>query len=113
MTALMSRETIKKICRLWEALPKFTNKGSLFTVKWDLLDAEPNFWKDHLNMRFITSTVRQTRPGARRATLAATSAIFAAMFVVLPTSAAQAHHGFDDFDTDRLYYISGAVSQVR
>jgi hypothetical protein len=28
-------------------------------------------------------------------------------------SAAQAHHGFADFDTDRLYYISGTVSEVR
>jgi hypothetical protein len=36
------------------------------------------YGKDHPNMRFITSTVRQTRTGARRAALAAASAIFAA-----------------------------------
>lgn len=64
-------------------------------------------------MRFITNTARQTRAGARRAKLAAASFIFAAMFIAFQASAAQAHHGFDDFDTDRLYYISGTVSQVR
>ena len=26
---------------------------------------------------------------------------------------AHAHHGWDDFDTDRLYYLSGSVSEVR
>jgi len=35
------------------------------------------------------------------------------MLAVLPINAAQAHHGFSDFDTDRLHYISGTVSQVR
>ncbi|MFC9335946.1 DUF6152 family protein [Arthrobacter sp. NPDC057009] len=35
------------------------------------------------------------------------------MLAVLPVNAAQAHHGFADFDTDRLHYISGTVSQVR
>lgn len=37
----------------------------------------------------------------------------ATTLMVLPVSPAQAHHGFDDFDTDRLYYVSGTVSQVR
>ena len=37
----------------------------------------------------------------------------AAMLTVLPVSRAEAHHGFADFDTDRLYYVSGTVSQVR
>jgi hypothetical protein len=46
------------------------------------------------------------------AKLAAVSILFSAMFIVLPISAAQAHHGFDDFDTGLLYYISGTVSQV-
>ena len=32
---------------------------------------------------------------------------------VVPANAAQAHHGFDDFDTDRPYYLAGTVSQVR
>ncbi|MFF4270382.1 DUF6152 family protein [Streptomyces sp. NPDC001536] len=37
----------------------------------------------------------------------------AAILVFFSAGTAQAHHGFDDFDTDRLYYISGTVSQVR
>jgi hypothetical protein len=35
------------------------------------------------------------------------------VLVVFPVNAAQAHHGFADFDTDRPYYISGTVSEVR
>ncbi|WP_267278966.1 DUF6152 family protein [Arthrobacter sp. CDRTa11] len=64
-------------------------------------------------MRFITSIARQTRAGARHAKLAAASVILAATFIGFHASTAEAHHGFDDFDTDRLYYISGTVSQVR
>lgn len=43
----------------------------------------------------------------------AASLTFAVMVIVFPANAAQAHHGFDDFDTDRPYYIAGTVSQVR
>ncbi len=56
-------------------------------------------------MRFETSTRLGRLPAA-----------FLAVAVTLigaPANPAQAHHGFDDFDTDRLYYISGAVSDVR
>ncbi|MDR7327147.1 MULTISPECIES: DUF6152 family protein [Catenuloplanes] len=33
--------------------------------------------------------------------------------IVVPAEPARAHHGFDDFDTDRLYYLAGTVSDVR
>ncbi|WP_175548184.1 hypothetical protein [Saccharopolyspora flava] len=33
--------------------------------------------------------------------------------LLLTAAPAQAHHGWDDFDTDRLYYVAGTVSQVR
>ncbi|MEV4281257.1 DUF6152 family protein [Actinoplanes xinjiangensis] len=49
----------------------------------------------------------------RLTTRTATSLALAVMLVVFPGDAAQAHHGFDDFDTDRLYYIAGTVSEVR
>ncbi|WP_433794846.1 DUF6152 family protein [Actinoplanes sp. CA-252034] len=45
--------------------------------------------------------------------LAAASLAVAVTLIVAPATPAQAHHGFDDFDTDRLYYISGTVSEVR
>ncbi|MET9440645.1 DUF6152 family protein [Streptomyces sp. NPDC006610] len=35
------------------------------------------------------------------------------MLLLFSAGGAQAHHGFDDFDTDRLYYMAGTVSQVR
>lgn len=50
---------------------------------------------------------------SRRGRLAAASLASAVMLIVFPANAAQAHHGWDDFDTDRLYYIAGAVSEVR
>lgn len=31
----------------------------------------------------------------------------------VPAEAAHAHHGWDDFDTDRPFYIAGTVSEVR
>ncbi|MBK3570930.1 DUF6152 family protein [Streptomyces sp. MBT62] len=56
-------------------------------------------------------------PAARKSTrlvrLAAASLASATMLTLFSAGTAQAHHGFDDFDTDRLYYISGTVSQVR
>jgi hypothetical protein len=55
-------------------------------------------------MRFTT----RTRRGGLAASLA-----FAVMLIVFPANAAEAHHGFDDFDTDRPYYIAGTVSEVR
>lgn len=57
-------------------------------------------------MRFITISSRHLR-------LAAASLATATALLTLTPGAAQAHHGFDDFDTDRLYYISGTVSDVR
>ncbi|GIE36127.1 hypothetical protein Ait01nite_091720 [Actinoplanes italicus] len=56
----------------------------------------------------MRSTTR-TRVGR----LAAASLAVAVTLIVAPATPAQAHHGFDDFDTDRLYYISGTVSEVR
>lgn len=50
------------------------------------------------------------------ARLGRTAAAFLAAFVtlvVVPADAAQAHHGFDDFDTGRPYYVAGTVSDVR
>jgi hypothetical protein len=38
---------------------------------------------------------------------------FVVPVVLFPVSTAQAHHGFADFDTDRLYYVAGTVSEVR
>jgi len=56
-------------------------------------------------MRFTTST--------RLGRLAGAFLAVAVTLIVAPAKPAQAHHGFDDFDTDRLYYISGTVSAVR
>jgi hypothetical protein len=65
---------------------------------------------DRLDLR--TSAASQTPAGGHRVRFAAS--LFASMvLVVFPVSAAQAHHGFADFDTDRPYYISGTVSKVR
>ncbi|WP_181038518.1 DUF6152 family protein [Arthrobacter sp. ZGTC131] len=67
---------------------------------------------DRLDLPPITGAAAETRARGRRVRLAAS--LFASiMLVVFPVSAAQAHHGFADFDTDRLYYISGTVSEVR
>ena len=42
------------------------------------------------------------------------AALLAALaLIVVPTQTAQAHHGWDDFDTDRPFYIPGNVSEVR
>ena len=56
-------------------------------------------------MRVTTST--------RHGRLAAAFLAVVLTLIVVPADAAQAHHGFDDFDTDRPYYIAGTVSQVR
>ena len=56
-------------------------------------------------MRVTTST--------RHGRLAAALLAVVVTLIVVPANAAQAHHGFDDFDTDRPYYIAGTVSQVR
>ncbi|WP_326574312.1 DUF6152 family protein [Streptomyces sp. NBC_00487] len=64
-------------------------------------------------MHFITIAAPVARTGARRVRLATASLVSATMLIMFSAGAAQAHHGFDDFDTDRLYYISGTVSQVR
>ncbi|MFE6621107.1 DUF6152 family protein [Streptomyces sp. NPDC057740] len=64
-------------------------------------------------MRFLTTAAPLARVGARRIGLATASLVSATMLTVFSAGAAQAHHGFDDYDTDRLYYIAGTVSQVR
>ena len=64
-------------------------------------------------MRFTRSTAEHVHTSTRRGRLAAASLASAVMLVVFPADAAQAHHGFDDFDTDRLPYVAGAVSEVR
>jgi hypothetical protein len=63
-------------------------------------------------MPFTTRTARRGRTGNRRGRVSASLAV-AVMLIVFPAGAAQAHHGFDDFDTDRLYYVAGTVSAVR
>ncbi|MEU4779970.1 DUF6152 family protein [Micromonospora sp. NPDC023633] len=64
-------------------------------------------------MRFTRSTAPHAHTGTRLGRLAAAFLAVAVTLIVVPANAAQAHHGFDDFDTDRLYYIAGAVSEVR
>ena len=64
-------------------------------------------------MRFSRVTAPYPHTSTRLGRLAAASLVSAALFLVFPANAAQAHHGFDDFDTERLYYIAGNVSQVR
>ncbi|MER5336954.1 DUF6152 family protein [Micromonospora sp. NPDC002717] len=62
-------------------------------------------------MHVNKGTTRHAR--TRRGRLAAASIAAAVMLIVFPANAAKAHHGFDDFDTDRLYYMAGTVSEVR
>lgn len=66
-------------------------------------------------MRFITiaAPLAGTGTSIRRVRLATASLVSATMLIFFSAGAAQAHHGFDDFDTDRPYYIAGTVSQVR
>lgn len=47
------------------------------------------------------------------ATSATAPVAIAALLLGTVTAPAHAHHGWDDFDTDRLYYLSGSVSEVR
>ncbi|WP_328349493.1 DUF6152 family protein [Streptomyces sp. NBC_00445] len=69
--------------------------------------------KERLGMHFNPVAAPAARQSARLVRLAAASLASAAMLTLFSAGAAQAHHGFDDFDTDRLYYIAGTVSQVR
>ncbi|MEU4176407.1 DUF6152 family protein [Streptomyces sp. NPDC026589] len=62
-------------------------------------------------MRSITTAIPPAR--SRRTRLATASLLSATMLLAYSAGTAQAHHGFDDFDTDRLYYIAGTVSEVR
>lgn len=64
-------------------------------------------------MRLITTAVPLARTRIRRTRLATASLLSATTLLAFSAGTAQAHHGFDDFDTDRLYYIAGTVSQVR
>lgn len=60
-------------------------------------------------MARTTTTPSQSRTGARRLGVTAIGLIAAAALVAVPT-AAQAHHGWDGFETSELRYISGTVS---
>ncbi|MFC9142679.1 DUF6152 family protein [Streptomyces bacillaris] len=62
-------------------------------------------------MRPFTTAIPLARH--RRTRLATASLLSATLLLAFSAGTAQAHHGFDDFDTDRLYYIAGTVSQVR
>ncbi|TDO51703.1 hypothetical protein EV643_103442 [Kribbella sp. VKM Ac-2527] len=64
-------------------------------------------------MRFMTITAALTRTSARRIRLATASLVSATLLILVSPGTAQAHHGWDDFDTDRLYYVAGTVSEVR
>ncbi|MFF3376673.1 DUF6152 family protein [Streptomyces sp. NPDC002680] len=64
-------------------------------------------------MRFTTIAAPLARTSARRIRLWTASLVSATMLILFSAGAAQAHHGFDDYDTGRLYYIAGTVSQVR
>jgi hypothetical protein len=64
-------------------------------------------------MRFVTTAAPRARFGIRHARIATATLLSATMLLLFSAGAAQAHHGYDDFDTDRLYYIAGTVSQVR
>ncbi|MGY1495884.1 DUF6152 family protein [Streptomyces sp. QTS52] len=64
-------------------------------------------------MHFNPIAAPAARKSARLVRLATASLASAVMLTLFSAGAAQAHHGFDDFDTDRLYYIAGTVSQVR
>ncbi|MFI7063710.1 DUF6152 family protein [Kribbella sp. NPDC050124] len=61
----------------------------------------------------MTITAALTRAGARRARLATAFLVSATLLILVSPGTAQAHHGWDDFDTDRLYYVAGTVSEVR
>ncbi|CAH9416220.1 hypothetical protein SGL43_03243 [Streptomyces globisporus] len=62
-------------------------------------------------MRPFTTAIPLAR--RRRTGLATASLLSATLLLAYSAGTAQAHHGFDDFDTDRLYYIAGTVSEVR
>ena len=64
-------------------------------------------------MSILNSAASPTRARPRLPRLATATLGLAAVLAVLPVGPAQAHHGFSDFDTDRLHYVSGTVSQVR
>ena len=60
-------------------------------------------------MAQTTTTPSRPRKGARRLGFIAIGLIATAALVAVPT-AAQAHHGWDGFETNNLIYISGTVS---
>lgn len=60
-----------------------------------------------------SNTMTAIRTSVRRVNLAVACALPATMLVMIWPGAAYAHHGWDDFDTDRLYYVAGSVSDVR
>ncbi len=60
-----------------------------------------------------TTHARPARTRVRAVVLAAVSLVSAVLLTAMIAGPAQAHHGFDDYDTGRLYYVSGTVSDVR
>ncbi|WP_156384133.1 DUF6152 family protein [Marmoricola sp. Leaf446] len=64
-------------------------------------------------MRLPTIPARPAPTRVRAVVLAIASLVTAALLTGAVAGPAQAHHGFDDYDTDRLYYVSGTVSEVR
>lgn len=61
----------------------------------------------------ISTVIAPLTLSGRALRLAAASFVSAIMLMAFSAGAAQAHHGFDDFDTARPYYIAGTVSEVR
>ncbi|MFJ4327396.1 DUF6152 family protein [Streptomyces tricolor] len=64
-------------------------------------------------MRFTSIAAPRARTSIRRVRLATASLVSATALLGFSAGAAQTHHGLDDFDTDRLYYIAGTISQIR
>jgi hypothetical protein len=64
-------------------------------------------------MRIIRRAASHAEPRTGRGKPVAACLAVALTLVTVPAGPARAHHGFDDFDTDRLYYLAGAVSDVR
>ena len=58
------------------------------------------------------SPPRTRRCRARAAVSALATALGAVVASVLVASPASAHHGWDEFDTTRAYYISGTISEI-
>jgi hypothetical protein len=69
-------------------------------------------WKGSTRLSLHHDHRTTNRTSARRARLS-TALVSATVLIVISPGEAQAHHGFDDFDTARPVFIAGTVSQVR